>query len=90
METYYSYFGDLHELTLRQEITYIPALKFENKEIYIWNRYVTNKEHMNMKDHYLFLEQCTKAFLSLVYAYYQVTDASNRFHTIFGGRKGII
>ena len=34
METYYSYFGDLHELTLRQEmqeITYIPALEFENK-----------------------------------------------------------
>lgn len=45
---------------------------------------------MNLKDHYLFLEQCTKAFLSLVYAYYQVTDASNRFHTIFGDRKGII
>ena len=45
---------------------------------------------MNQKDHYLFIEQCTKAFLSLVYAYYQVTDVSNRFHTIFGDRKGVI
>ena len=71
METYYSYFGDLHELTLRQEmreITYIPALKFENKEIYIWGRYVTNKEHMNMKDHYF--------LISLLTDYFQNSDIS--------------
>lgn len=42
------------------------------------------------KSHFFFIENCVITFLSLVYAYYHVTECSNQFNRIFNTKGGIV
>lgn len=51
-----------------------------DKEEPAFNEYIL---HIGDANHYLFMEECTNTFLSLVYSYYNTRYIEGRFNTIF-------
>lgn len=53
-----------------------------SKETPAYNEYLLD---FSVPSHYLFIEDCTRTFLSLVYAYYNVHYIKNTFNSLFKG-----
>ena len=51
-----------------------------SKEVEEFNEYVLD---FSYPEHFAFMENCTRAFLSLVYAYYNVRGLQEQFKSIF-------
>ena len=51
-----------------------------SKEVSEFNEYILDFSYPN---HFSFMENCTRAFLSLVYAYYNVNQIQAQFKTLF-------
>ena len=51
-----------------------------SKEVSEFNEYILDFSYPN---HFVFMENCTRAFLSLVYAYYNVNQIQAQFKTLF-------